>query len=649
MPVIRQKTYTTRVTIQKTLLRAFLLIGLVPAMLLAALAFFTVRAAMQDEIEHGLVTQADAVVSDINKIMFERLQNAATWSTLESMQDLQVRDVDKRLSNFLSKLNMGYGGVYHRLYAVNREGRIISSSNPADIGNQTPAPVSAWQTIRLAGATLILEPPQRKPGAGSSSSSITTVTIRTPVLSQFNGEMLGDLVLDMDWGQINTLLDHAATGQRSMVLADSSGAVFAASRALRHAGPLSGVDKAGTKITTMPLSKWQLHKNQSSAFIRSGTAVFGADFEGNVVVGSGHASGFAGYPGTGLIALVIQPESDALLPIHRMAFASFLLLAGLVLFTLVVANKVSGTIAHPIVALTNWTRYHAPATRQPSFDGASSPHSGITGLTRVTELTAQVYASEVNEVGELACAFTQLMQDIEQAQQHLVRASKLAVVGEMASVIIHEVRTPLGIIRSSAQMLRREPGLSDEGREFTGFIESETERLNRLVSSMLDSARPRPLNKAPVNLHTLIHHSSELLAAQLEQRQISITEQLQANNPWVDCDAGQLTQVLLNLIMNALQILTPGGKIRLATHEHADTFVIEIADNGPGIAPEQRPRLFDAFFCLREGGVGLGLAIVQQIILAHGGEISVGASETGGALFSIRLPRTASTRTESTV
>ena len=334
------------------------------------------------------------------------------------------------------------------------------------------------------------------------------------------------------------------------------------------------------------------------------------------MVGLARAHGFAGYAGTGLSTLVIESESDALAPVHRMAFISLAILAALVLVTLAVASKVSGTIARPIAALTAFTRNYKLGQKSLVAPSATS-----------------------GEVGELGEAFTQMVQDIDEAQRKLVRASKLAVVGEMSSVIIHEVRTPLGIMRSSAQMLQREPGLSAEGKELTGFIESETERLNRLVSSMLDSVRPRALNKVQTDMHLLIRQSSVLLGAQLEKGKIAVAEKFDANDPMVECDAEQITQVLLNLILNALQILPAGGHILLATHEEANAFCVEVSDDGPGVPIDERARIFEAFFCRREGGVGLGLAIVQQIVLAHDGEIEVAESELGGARFTIRLAR----------
>lgn len=549
---------------------------------------------MREEIERSLAAQAEAVASDINKIMFERLQNAATWSTLEVMQDLQVQDVDRRISNFLAKLKSGYGGVYRQLYALGRDGHIVSSSDPAAIG-QTPPRHPAWQTTSLAGVALMLEPPL-------TTEQTSTVTIRAPIISQFKGGALGDLVLDFDWGKINTLLDSAASDGRMIALVDANGSVFAASRKLREAGLLSGQALAG----------WRLQMREPGAFERAGAPISNS----RVMVGTGRASGFAGYAGTGLTTLVIQSESDALAPVRRMAAISLAILAILALVTLVVASKVSGAIARPIVALTAFTRNY-----------------------KLGQKSLMAPSATDSEVGELGEAFTQMMREIDEAQRNLVRASKLAVVGEMSSVIIHEVRTPLGIMRSSAQMLKREPDLSAEGRELIGFIESETERLNRLVSSMLDSARPRALNRVQTDVHALIRQSGELLGVQLEKKRVAVIENFDAVDPMVECDTEQITQVLLNLILNALQILSPGGRILLATREEADLFCIEISDDGPGIPVDERTRIFEAFFCRREGGIGLGLAIVQQIVLAHGGEIEADESELGGARFTIRLPR----------
>lgn len=328
------------------------------------------------------------------------------------------------------------------------------------------------------------------------------------------------------------------------------------------------------------------------------------------------AHGYANFAGFGWTTLIIQPVDQALAPVHRMALIFLGLLGLIMLLTFSMASWVSREIARPVAALTGFAR----------------------GYMRNKILQAPPVARG-GEVGELTEAFVQMMRDIDQSQQNLVRASKLAVVGEMSSVIAHEVRTPLGILRSSAQMLQRESGISEEGRELVGFIESETERLNRLVSAMLDTARPRAPSYAAVDMHALIEKGIAMLGAQAEKKQVSVTTRLRAAKPVIECDEEQITQVLLNLLMNGLQILDHGGQIELATHDDDAFLTIEMADDGPGIDPAERTRVFEAFFFKREGGIGLGLAIVQQIVGAHGGEIEAAESKLGGALFRIRLPR----------
>jgi len=588
--------FRRRVTIRQTLLRAFLLIGLAPAILLAILDFLHAQAAMETAIEYDLAAQASAVASDINKIMFERLENAATWSTLDVMQDLQVRDVDRRLSNFLAKLKVGYGGVYRELYALDLQHRVIGSSNAADFGRRLDS-FDPWQHLTLAGAEISLARPLRD---GQSVS----LTIRSPIKSQFHGHAIGDLQLVLNWAQIDEILDAAGRGRRFVALVDTQGQIMAASRTVRDAGLLSGSALAG----------WHLSSQYSGAFKHSGSPFW----ESEVVAGLGRAPDFSGFGGFGLSTLIIEPEKDALAPVHHMALLSVALLAALALTTLAAAGWVSRAIAHPIVALTEFTR--------------GFKH----GQTRIIDPPAAT-----GEVGELGEAFVHLMQDIEQSQRKLVIASKLAAVGEMASVIAHEVRTPLGILRSSAQILRREAGISNDGRELMAFIESETERLNGLVSAMLDSARPRALRKVLADVNLQARQCGAMLTAQMEKHGISVSYQLDAADPFIECDVERITQVLLNLVLNAIQILPEGGHIRMSTYDDREQLFIEISDNGPGIPLEERARIFEAFFFRREEGVGLGLAIVQQIVTAHGGEIEVGDSDLGGARFSIRLPRKA--------
>ena len=581
-------------SIRKTLLVAFLGVSLLSALLLATLAFVQARAAVQTEIERNLAVQAIVTATEIDKMMFERLQNAATWSRLDIMQDVQIGDVDKRLSQFLADLQTGYGDVYLNLACVNGQGRIVSSSDASAIGLSVPSQ-PPWISATLSGTQVQIE----QLGASGTSGIVMRVALR----SAYAGGKLGELRLRMDWNRISDVLDQAASNDgRLLAVLDRDGRLIAASKELRSRGLLFG----------NTLSGWRPATGFNQVSTRSGAPISSSD----VIVGSAVSPSQANLAGLGWTTLVIQPVALAMAPVHRMGLIFLGCLILVVLLTIVVARWVSREIAKPIIALTGLAR----------------------GYMRNKVLQVPL-TSVGGEVGELTQAFVKMVRDIDLSQQNLVRASKLAVVGEMSSIIAHEVRTPLGILRTSAQMLKRESGISTQGKELLGFIDTETERLNRLVSAMLDTARPRVPSYAPVDMHELVRRCIAMLGAQAASKEISVNVSLLAKHAVIRSDEEQMTQVLLNLLMNAMQILNPGGCIEVATADDGDDFCIEIGDDGPGLAPAERARVFEAFFFRREGGIGLGLAIVQQIVNANGGEISASESAMGGALFKLRLPR----------
>lgn len=577
-------------TIRKTLLIAFLGVSLLPAMLLAGLAFVKTEHALQTEIESHLALEVAGVAGAIDKMLFERLQNAATWSRLDILQDMQFRDVDKRTSHFLADLETGYRNVYLSISCLDPNGDVVCSSDAALIGQHVPASTT-WERATLSGTTISLDLP--------SVHAAPALIMRAAVPARFTDGTLGQLQLVLDWSEIYALLDQAAGGERMLAILDREGRLIAASQTLRERGLLLGT----------ALANWRA---QPGVALRSGRPLLDSE----VIVGTATAPGYAGFSGFGWTTLIIQPVAQALAPVHRMAmiFLGLLVLASVLV--LIIAVWISGEIARPIVALTGFARDYIRSQVL-----SAPPQSGR------------------GEVGELTAAFVQMVRDIDHSQQNLVRASKLAVVGEMSSVIAHEVRTPLGILRSSAQMLLREQSISAEGRELAGFIESETERLNRLVTALLDAARPRALSFSDVDVAQLIEKCAAMLGAQAETRGIVIAVHLQARNALIECDENQLTQVLLNVLINGLQILKAGGHIEISLRDDVERVYIDIADDGPGVDPAERKQIFEAFFFKREGGIGLGLAIVQQIVRAHGGEIEVGESTLGGAEFRIQLPR----------
>jgi len=166
-------------------------------------------------IEYDLAAQASAVASDINKIMFERLENAATWSTSMSCRTCRCGNVDRRLSDFPCQAQAGYGGVYRELYALDLQHRVVGSSNAADFRRQLDS-FEPWQHLTLAGAQISLARPFR-------DGQNVSLSIRAPIKSRFDGHALGDLQLVFNWAQVDGILDAAGRGKRIVALVDDQG------------------------------------------------------------------------------------------------------------------------------------------------------------------------------------------------------------------------------------------------------------------------------------------------------------------------------------------------------------------------------------------------------------------------------------------
>jgi two-component system sensor histidine kinase HydH len=581
-------------SIRRLLLTAFLLLSFLSAAFVAALSFFAARQALALEIGRNLGNEAAMLMEQVDLLLFERLHNVHSWSHLDIMQEARIGDVDKRLARFLAELERGYTGVYRTLYYVDRTGRVVAASDPERIGRLVETQ-PAWVEARVPNGEAFLEPVRLDPPA---------LPIRAPVHDRYGQGDLGQLYGLFDLEQIFRLFDRAARvpdGERYVVLLDHAGRTLAASANLRARNLLLKGDFAG----------WRPVPEPAGPFVRDGAPAVA----GEVLVGQAVSRGYRGYAEMGWSLLIFQATEQAFRPIWALWWLfciALLAAAGLAGGT---AQGVAVRLARPLVRLTAWVRGFmlAEAGTRPAVSGA-------------------------REVRELGAAFGQMVEDLERSREQVIHAAKLAVVGEMAAIMAHEVRTPLGILHTSAQMLQREEGLSTEGRELARFVLDESARLNRLITTLLDCARPRPPELRPRDVHAILRRVADLLAGQARKKNVRIDCRLDAADAWADCDEELLVQVFLNLILNAIQFSPAGGRVEVGTVREADSLRIDVADQGPGIPPERRPQVFDPFHTTREGGIGLGLTVTRQIVAAHGGTIAVDAAPSGGACFRVRLP-----------
>ena len=227
--------------------------------------------------------------------------------------------------------------------------------------------------------------------------------------------------------------------------------------------------------------------------------------------------------------------------------------------------------------------------------------------------------------------------------ERLKERDRLAALGEMAAGLAHEIRNPLGAIKASAQFLEE----GDESpREFTDIIVEEVNRLNRVVSSFLDYARPSKGDPSPTDVNGAVQRTMQLLTPEIQEAQVRLRLDL-GETPPVRIDVEQLRQVLINLVRNAIQAMESGGDliVRTVAHPTEDAgdvpgpwLEIHVADTGPGIPQKVQETLFVPFVTTKDRGSGLGLAISQRIVTAAGGRIEVRSHSGTGTTFIVRLP-----------
>jgi signal transduction histidine kinase len=232
----------------------------------------------------------------------------------------------------------------------------------------------------------------------------------------------------------------------------------------------------------------------------------------------------------------------------------------------------------------------------------------------------------------------------ERLEQQASEAERLAYVGTLAAGLAHEIRNPLNSLNLNMQLLEEDLPAGEVGeasRRLTAVTRSEIARLERLVSEFLAYARPRPLELAEVAAIDLLIAAREVLAGQIAQRGAEVRLVDDSEEAAVRVDEEQIRQLLINLLQNALAATDGTGRradILLLARREGDRVELEVHDNGRGIPPADRARIFDAFFSTRKGGTGLGLAIAQRIATAHGGELRCDSDFGFGSRFVVSLP-----------
>lgn len=290
------------------------------------------------------------------------------------------------------------------------------------------------------------------------------------------------------------------------------------------------------------------------------------------------------------------------------------------------------------------------------------------------DLGFQIAVRSQDEVGDLAVSFNEMSLQLRAANEEIIawaktledrveektrelktindqvlHVEKMASVGKMAAVVAHEINNPLAGILTYSKLIKKwldQGDLSDDKRkeavQCLDLIAGESRRCGDIVKNLLTFSRTAPMNVAAADLNSVIDRSIRLVFHQLEMNGIEVQTDLPSDLPIVQCDAAQVEQVLLALIMNAIDAMPRGGNLWVRTRLLADQeeVQIEVRDDGTGIPPEILPRMFEPFLTTKESGkgVGLGLAVSRNIVEAHGGNIEVQSDLGKGTTFTVTLP-----------
>ena len=315
-----------------------------------------------------------------------------------------------------------------------------------------------------------------------------------------------------------------------------------------------------------------------------------------------------------------------LLPV--MSAATSLGLAGLVVATALACGAYISLVLFlpPGYFVSEWP---VVILREATFPIAGFLTYELLEANRAATRKAQIAAEQLAEANR----------NLQAAEATVRRTERLAALGQLSAGLAHEIRNPLSTIKGSAEMLLKNVDAdSAVSRELAGFISSEVDRTNALVTRFLDFARPLELRLEKTEITEVIDEAVAEVEKHTPPLDVSVSKNYSPDVPPFLLDRQLIERVLYNLLLNAAQASPPQGSVTVKTRPLGDTVEISVIDRGAGIAAKDRESIFNPFFTTKSSGVGLGLAIVSKIVDEHGGQITVESEPGAGSVFRMFLP-----------
>ncbi|MCE5217524.1 PAS domain-containing protein [bacterium] len=273
-------------------------------------------------------------------------------------------------------------------------------------------------------------------------------------------------------------------------------------------------------------------------------------------------------------------------------------------------------------------------------------HSAVQLLTALADQAALAIDSArmFSQATEDARRLDQALTDLRSAQEESLRTAKLAAIGEVTAIVAHEIRSPLSAIGGFARSIVREPHRVDRNARAAKIIVEEVVRLERILAELLDFTKPSESVLEPVDLAPLVAGVVQKMRAAPESAEVEYHVRIEEGLPLVEADPKHVTQIVQNLVMNALQAMPQGGSLTVTAHAKPSEVEVSIEDTGEGIAEDRLEKVFDTFYTTKPTGTGLGLALCQKLAAQQGAEIKVKSTVGKGTTFIVSFPVRPKTR-----
>ncbi len=565
------------------LLGLLLAFGAIPLGVAIGIGYSVSRVIITSQVEQALrelaAGQALHVATELNR---ERLLLRTIAGQLPVSAPALRRSARLTLARLLRQ-SLPEGGVFDALRIVQPDGAILAS---VALGNTVPrwprsAPAAHWPADRVVVHR----------GEAGDIAYLVAVPLGEPTVTAWlEGHVRGE-----DFRRVFAMPEHVMGGATTAILERGGLGVYGA-------GPLAGdTALSGTghaRLTAEHVARMQIRGRPTLLAI-------------------------APIEHTDWVLAAVLPERVALASLSRLRNSALIGAAALVAAILIIAPLAARSVTTPLREL-------AAAAREFGRGGRYRP----------------VTAPGTGEVAGLVAAFDRMAADLERSRdeihrlhdEEMQRAQQLASVGELASGVAHEIRNPLTGVRGALDLALRKLPAGEAAWPLLEEAQRQLDRIEDATKQLLRYARPPEMRQMAVPVRELVGRAAAVVGPRAGAAGITLHTDVAEDSVVVRVDPELLVQVLVNLMLNAIDAMARGGRLTVWVARHAPEVWIGVRDNGPGISPELRGEIFRPFFTTKHHGSGLGLSISQQIVARHGGTLSLEDTPGGGATFVVALP-----------